>query len=154
MFEKLQSFIIWATKLLKQTLIYMYSLFHGFWQGFVTIGSCNHLIRITSTMSATQRKVRSREDDNYSNWAIISYGVYKGLSYFLLVANNETIHSPTSRIVINDLKQTDTAAERRRSHSNLHSIKVIRFDPLAPVKTTVLLLPIEWKMPDFINNIE
>ena len=33
-------------------------------------------------------------------------------------------------------------------------IKVIRFDPLAPVKTTVLLLPIEWKMPDFINNIE
>ena len=32
-------------------------------------------------------------------------------------------------------------------------VKVIRFDPLAPVKTTVLLLPIEWKMPDFINNI-
>ena len=30
-------------------------------------------------MSATQRKVRSRENDNYSNWAIISYGVYKGL---------------------------------------------------------------------------
>ena len=30
-------------------------------------------------MSATQRKVKSREDDNYSNWAIISYGVYKGL---------------------------------------------------------------------------
>ena len=30
-------------------------------------------------MSAAQRKVRSREDDNYSNWAIISYGVYKGL---------------------------------------------------------------------------
>ena len=30
-------------------------------------------------MSATQRKVRSREDDNYSNWAIISYGVYKRL---------------------------------------------------------------------------
>ena len=29
-------------------------------------------------MSATQRKVRAREGDNYSNWAIISYGVYKG----------------------------------------------------------------------------
>ena len=23
--------------------------------------------------------MRSREDDNYSNWAIINYGVYKGL---------------------------------------------------------------------------
>ena len=34
------------------------------------------------------------------------------------------------------------------------SFKVSRFDPLAPIKTTVLLLPIEWKMPDFINNIE
>ena len=34
-------------------------------------------------MSATQRKVRSREDDNYSNWAIINYGVYKGLIIFL-----------------------------------------------------------------------
>ena len=33
-------------------------------------------------------------------------------------------------------------------------LKVIQFDPLAPVKTTVLLLPLEWKMPDFINNIE
>ena len=30
-------------------------------------------------MSATQKKVRSREDGNYSNWAIISYGVYKEL---------------------------------------------------------------------------
>ena len=30
-------------------------------------------------MSATERKVRSREDDNDSNWAIINYGVYKGL---------------------------------------------------------------------------
>ena len=30
-------------------------------------------------MSTTQRKVRSREDDNYSNWVIINYGVYKGL---------------------------------------------------------------------------
>ena len=26
-----------------------------------------------------KRKVRSREDDNYSNWVIINYGVYKGL---------------------------------------------------------------------------
>ena len=41
-------------------------------------------------------------------------------------------------------------------HCTHHSLilKVIRFDPLAPVKTTVLLLPTEWKMPDFINNIE
>ena len=30
-------------------------------------------------MSATQRKVRSHENDNYSNWAIINYGVYKRL---------------------------------------------------------------------------
>ena len=30
-------------------------------------------------MSRTQRKVRSREDDNYSNWVIINYGVHKGL---------------------------------------------------------------------------
>ena len=30
-------------------------------------------------MSATQRKVRSPENDNYSNWAIINYGVHKGL---------------------------------------------------------------------------
>ena len=34
------------------------------------------------------------------------------------------------------------------------SLKVIRFDPLAPVQATVLLLCMEWKMPDFINNIE
>ena len=27
----------------------------------------------------------------------------------------------------------------------------IRFDPLAPVKTTALLLPVEYKMPDFIS---
>ena len=36
-------------------------------------------MRIISTMSTTQRKVRSREDDNYSNWVIINYGVNKGL---------------------------------------------------------------------------
>ena len=30
-------------------------------------------------MSATQRKVRSCENDNYSNWVLINYGVYKGL---------------------------------------------------------------------------
>ena len=29
--------------------IFNYSLFHGFWQSFVTIGSCNHLMRIIST---------------------------------------------------------------------------------------------------------
>ena len=36
-----------------------------------------------NVMSAAQRKVRSREDDNYSNWAIISYGVYKDFIIFL-----------------------------------------------------------------------
>ena len=56
-----------------------YSLSPGVWQSFVTIRSCNHLMRIISTMSTTQRKVKSREDDNYSNWVIINYGVYKGL---------------------------------------------------------------------------
>ena len=57
-----------------------YSLSPGVWQSFVTIRSCNHLMRIISTrLSTTQRKVRSREDDNYSNWVIINYGVYKGL---------------------------------------------------------------------------
>ena len=32
------------------------------------------------------------------------------------------------------------------------SLKVIRFDPLAPVITMALLLPVEWKMLDFIGN--
>ena len=56
-----------------------YSLSPGVWQSFVTIRSCNHLMRIIQRMSTIQRKVRSREDDNYSNWVIINYGVYKGL---------------------------------------------------------------------------
>ena len=60
-------------------IAFNYSLSPGVWQSFVTIRSCNHLMRIISTMSTTQRKVRSREDDNYSNWVIINYGVYKGL---------------------------------------------------------------------------
>ena len=62
----------------------------------------NKIVQSPHDMSTTQRKVRSREDDNYSNWVIINYGVYKGLYhiYFLLIANNKTIHSPTSRIVI------------------------------------------------------
>ena len=58
---------------------FSYSLSPGVWQSFVTIRSYNHLMRIISSMSTTQRKVRSREDDNYSNWVIINYGVYKGL---------------------------------------------------------------------------
>ena len=36
-------------------------------------------LELFQRMSATQRKVRYREDDNYSNWVIINYGVYKGL---------------------------------------------------------------------------
>ena len=47
-------------------------------------------------MSATQRKVRSPEDDNYSNWAIINYGVYKGLYHIscLLQIIKPFIRSP------------------------------------------------------------
>ena len=36
----------------------------------------------------------------------------------------------------------------------LFLLKVIRFDPLAPVKTTALLKHVEWKMPDSISNNE
>ena len=59
----------------------LYSLFHGFWQSFVTIGSCNHLMRIISRHVGNTKKVRSREDDNYSNWAVINYRVSKGLCH-------------------------------------------------------------------------
>ena len=38
--------------------------------------------------------------------------------------------------------------------STLVDFKVIRFDPLAPVKTTALLLSVEWEMPDSISNNE
>ena len=65
-----------------------YSLFHGFWQSFVTTGSCNDLMRIILTYVDNTKKVKSLEDDNYSNWAIINYGVYKGLyhiSYLLQI---------------------------------------------------------------------
>ena len=55
---------------------------------------------IISTYVGNTKKSETRENDNYSNWAIISYGVYKGLYYLLLVANNKTIHSLTSTIVI------------------------------------------------------
>ena len=79
-----------------------YSLFHGLWQSFVIIGSCNHLMRIIfQRMSAIQRKVRSREDVNLDKqlWCI-----KWTLSYFLLVANYNR-----------ELKQTNAAAKRRRS---------------------------------------
>ena len=33
-----------------------YSLFHGFWQSFVTIGLCNHLMRIISTYVGNTKK--------------------------------------------------------------------------------------------------
>ena len=48
-------------------------------------------------MSTTQRKVRSREDVKLDNQL---WRVKRTLSYFLLVTNNKTIHSPTSGIVI------------------------------------------------------
>ena len=65
----------------KDTLLMVkaYSLSPGVWQSFVTIRSCNHLMRIISTYVDNTKKVRSREDDNYSNWVMINYGVYKGL---------------------------------------------------------------------------
>ena len=44
-----------VTDLTKQTMTY-YSLFHGFWQSFVTIGSCNHLMRIISTYVGNTKK--------------------------------------------------------------------------------------------------
>ena len=56
-----------------------YSPLHGFWQSFVTIGLRNCIMTIISTYVGNTKKVRSREDDNYSDWAIISYGVYKRL---------------------------------------------------------------------------
>ena len=54
-------------------------------------------MRLFQRMSATQRKVRSHEDVKLDNQL---WGVKSTLSYFLLVANNKTIHSPTSRTVI------------------------------------------------------
>ena len=35
---------------------WVYSLFHGSWQSFVTIGSCNHLMRIISTYVSNTKK--------------------------------------------------------------------------------------------------
>ena len=61
------------------------SHFDGLWQSFVTIGSCNHLMRIIELfqrMSATQRKVRSLEDDDYSKTRQSSMGCKK-LTIFL-----------------------------------------------------------------------
>ena len=43
-------------------------------KSFVTIASCNHLIRIISTYVGNTKKVRSREDDNYLN-STIKYGL-------------------------------------------------------------------------------
>ena len=57
------------------------------------ITSCELFAR----MSATQRKVRSHEDIKLDNQLS---GGKRTSSYFLLVATNKTIHSPTSRIVI------------------------------------------------------
>ena len=51
-----------------------YSPFRGFWQSFVTTGSCNHFLKVTSTYVVNTKKVRSREDTDYSN-ATIKYGV-------------------------------------------------------------------------------
>ena len=54
-------------------------------------------MRIISTYVDNTKKVRSLEDVKLDNQL---WGVKRTLSYFLLVANNKTIHSPTSRIII------------------------------------------------------
>ena len=74
------------------------SPFHGFWQSFVSIGSCNHLMRVISTYvgntkkSEVTRRCRLFKRDNQ----LSNIGCKKTWSYFLLVANNKTKHSPTS----------------------------------------------------------
>ena len=78
-----------------------YSLSDGFWQSFVTIASCNHLMRIISTYVGNTKK-----SEISWRWQLFKlgdnqlWGVKRTLSYFLLVANKKTIHLPTSRIVI------------------------------------------------------
>ena len=67
----------------------------GFWQSFVTIGSCNHLIRIISTYIGNTKKSEISWRCQTQLW-----DVKRTLSYFLVVANSKTIHSLTSRIVI------------------------------------------------------
>ena len=52
-------------------------------------------------MSATQRKVRSREDVKLDNQL---WGVKRTLSYFLLVANNKTFYSPPQGLLFLVLK--------------------------------------------------
>ena len=55
----------------------------------------NRIVQSPQRMLATQKKVRSREDDNYSNWAIINYRVYKGLYHIsCLLQINKTIRPP------------------------------------------------------------
>ena len=54
---------------------------------------------------------------------------------------------------IRDLKQTDAAAKRRRSHSNLHSINVIGIRPLAPVQNSVSGKLIQRKTLNFVINL-
>ena len=78
-------------------LLQYYSPFHEFWQSFITIGSCSHLMRIISTYVGNTKSSRSLEDVKLDNQL---WSVKRTLSYFLLDANSKTIHLPTSRIVI------------------------------------------------------
>ena len=60
------------------------SQFHGFWQSFVTIGSCNHLMRIISTYVGNTKKseismIIIQLFKQLFKLGIINYGVYKGL---------------------------------------------------------------------------
>ena len=75
------------------------------WQSFITLGSCNHLMRIISTyFSNRQRKVTSLETTIYvsSINELFKFHnqirrVRKSSSYLWFVANNKTINSPTSK---------------------------------------------------------
>ena len=67
------NFAVWIQEIsARETVI---GLFHGLWESFVTMGLCNHLMRIISTCVGNTKKSEIGEDDNYSNWAIINYGV-------------------------------------------------------------------------------
>ena len=100
----------WVTQLLRKRWAYLqgggaicgglYSSFNGFWQSFVTIGSCNHLMRIISTYVGKTKKSEISWRCKLIKLDNQLWGVKRTLSYFLLVAKNKTIHSPTSRIVI------------------------------------------------------
>ena len=64
-------------------LSWLLSPFHGLWQSFVTIGSCNHLMRIISTYVGNTKK-----NEISGRWQLFKLynqiWVVKNLLYFLL----------------------------------------------------------------------